>query len=349
MEKHLLKQIVLKGISKPAALCSLVQWKGSVPRKDYPWMIVDKNKSIIGTIGGGRMEYLTIQAAFECLTKNLIQLHEFDMSSTDPMGQSSVCGGKTLVLIEPIRDSNVNTFKAIHHTIISKNSAVLITQLDGIAKITVKRKLISKNTGFDDYPKIVAEKAVTLLTTGGSATVTKGNELFLIQSIRPDPVLHIFGGGHVGQAVAKLAHFIELEVNIYDNRKEIATKERFPDATKIYSDNYGLSEFDKEVHKNDFLFIATHGHKNDLHLLKSLINYEVAYIGLMCSKNKWRVLSGALLDEGINANQVNKIIAPVGFAIGSETVPEIAVSVLAEIINHYRSGKSAALSLSLKT
>ncbi len=69
----------------------------------------------------------------------------------------------------------------------------------------------------------------------------------------------------------------------------------------------------------------------------------------MCSKNKWRVLSSALLDEGINTNQVNKIIAPVGFAIGSETVPEIAVSVLAEIINHYRNGKSAALSLSLKT
>ncbi|MFC1581649.1 XdhC family protein [Candidatus Neomarinimicrobiota bacterium] len=345
MEKHLIKQIVQKGISKPAALCSLVQWKGSVPRKDYPWMIVDKNKSIIGTIGGGRMEYLTIRAAFECLRKNLIQLHEFDMSSTDPLGQSSVCGGKTLVLIEPILDTNEITFIAIQNAIDNKINAVLITQLDGNTKITVKRKLISEKTGFYEYPKIVAEKAVKLLKNGGSVTVTRGNELFLIQPIKPDPILHIFGAGHVGRSVAKLAHFLELQVNIYDNRKEIATKERFPDANKIFSDDYGLNELEKEIHKNDFLFIATHGHQNDLHLLKSLINYKVAYIGLMCSKNKWRVLSRALLDEGINANQINKIFAPVGISIGSETVPEIAVSILAEIINHYRHGNSGSMSL----
>jgi xanthine dehydrogenase accessory factor len=346
MEKHIIKQIVEKGTSKPSALCSVVQWKGSVPRKDYPWMMVDDQKATIGTIGGGRMEFLSIQHAELCIKENLIRLNEFDLSSTDPMGQSSVCGGKTLVLIEPLTDDHITIFKEILTTLRTKNSAILVTELEGDTQVSANRTLGQDASRLRIFPDFIIKKAKNLLKSGGSVSVTKGNKLFLIQSIKPDPVLHIFGGGHVGQAVAELATYVNIDYNLYENRKDIADEDRFPDANNIYTEKYGLDQINNEISEHDFVFIATHGHKNDLNVLQTIINIKCAYLGVMCSKNKWQVLSKALVTEGVAIDRINNIYAPVGLDIGSETVPEIAVSVIAEIINNYRKGDTSAISLS---
>ncbi|NOZ04681.1 MAG: XdhC/CoxF family protein, partial [FCB group bacterium] len=77
--------------------------------------------------------------------------------------------------------------------------------------------------------------------------------------------------------------------------------------------------------------------QHDLLLLRDILKHDVSYIGLMSSRRKWRILSEALLAEGFSPESVGKVHAPIGLDIHSKTVPEIAVSIISEIIREYRS------------
>ena len=181
-----------------------------------------------------------------------------------------------------------------------------------------------------------------------SKSIKCNDELFLIQNIGNRPILHIFGAGHVGKAVADLAHFIELSTKIYDERQDLANMERFPFVLQI--NNNEISEIikDTNIAQTDYVLVATRGHQNDFELMRWLLNTKIDYLSLMSSKKKWQLLSVALINDGFTQKQLNKVHSPVGLDIGSETVPEIAVSIIAEIVNHCRSGAKSEIALSKK-
>ncbi len=93
--------------------------------------------------------------------------------------------------------------------------------------------------------------------------------------------------------------------------------------------------------------VATRGHQHDFELMQWLLKSEINYISLVSSNKKWQLLSKALMKDGFSKAKLGKVHSPVGLDIGSETVPEIAVSIISEIINHYRKGKRSTISLSI--
>jgi xanthine dehydrogenase accessory factor len=160
-------------------------------------------------------------------------------------------------------------------------------------------------------------------------------EIF-VEPILPQPVLYIFGGGHVSTAVAPLAHQAGFKIVIVDDREAFANVERFPMASEIYR---SYDEAFEKIQPNSscYLLIVTRGHSGDMRVLAWAVGTEARgftprYIGMMGSKRKVIAVYKALETEGFSAGQFERVHAPVGLDIGALTPEEIAVSITAELI-----------------
>ena len=347
MEIRTLERIVNFDISRKAALCTQVEWRGSVPRKDYPMMLVDQRGEIIGTIGGGALEHSVINLARNIIKTGRPVLEKFDLTNQDVTKAGSICGGNTKILIEPYSKE----IRCILRSILSDKVIdynILITKVSTRNDVQIERIKIA-----NDYQSAFSKKIVIaideVMKQKKSKSINFNNELFLIQNIGDYPVLHIFGAGHVGKAVAELAHFIELNTKIYDERQDLVNKERFPFALQINNDDISEIIKNTNIDQTDYVLVATRGHQHDFELMRWLLTLKINYLGLMSSNKKWQLLSQALINDGYKQEQINSVHSPVGLDIGCETVPEIAVSIIAEIVNHSRSGIKSEIALSEKS
>jgi xanthine dehydrogenase accessory factor len=153
-----------------------------------------------------------------------------------------------------------------------------------------------------------------------------------VEPILPDPTLFIFGAGHIGQAVALIARMLGFRVAVVDDRIKYANKERFPQAAAFFVDSWEEVFGKLPVNDSSYLLIATRGHKYDLACLRFAVQTPARYIGLLGSRRKTKLLYEALEREGFNPTVFERVFAPVGLEIGSETPEEIAVSIAAELV-----------------
>jgi xanthine dehydrogenase accessory factor len=168
-------------------------------------------------------------------------------------------------------------------------------------------------------------------------------EIF-VEPILADPQLIIMGAGHLGQAIARLAGPLGFEVTVLDDRDNFASPERFPDVENIIVDSFesGLGQIC--VQKGSFILVVTRGHSHDQVATETAIQTTARYVGLVGSRRKIKIIVENLLKKGIPPESFQKLYAPIGIDIGSETPEEIAVSVMAELIalrkdRHQRSEK----------
>ncbi len=343
MEKYIYNILVDFDTESPAVLCSLIDWKGSVPRRDYPVMLVADINAIHGTIGGGNLEHKVIKAANSVLQSRQSMVQSYDLSGTDTAGSDGICGGNVKVLLEPYTASVQSQLKSAYEPQ-SDAKRIIVMRITGEDPAQVERYIVATGFSKNNLPAGVNKIINKVQTSGKTRTVTTAGEYFVIQSIMPPPELHIFGAGHVGKAVAELASFIELDVHIYDDRLDLATKDRFPNACSIVVAPIDELSSEAVIPSQDFVLIATRGHRHDFELMKWLLTKQLSYLGLMSSERKWRLLSSALQRNGFTEQQLAAVHSPVGMDIASETVPEIAVSIISELINHYRTGDLPAKS-----
>ena len=344
MEIRTLEKIINFDTSRKAALCTQVEWRGSVPRKDYPMMLVDMQGEIIGTIGGGALEHSVIELAQEIIKTKKSVLEIFDLTNQDVKKSGGICGGSTTILIEPFYKYIRNILKSILSDKIL-NDNILVTKISSKNEILIERTRIAADYNLS-YPKKIVTVIDDVIKQNYSKSINYNDEIFLIQNIGNRPVLHIFGAGHVGKAVADLAHFIELDTKIYDERKDLANSTRFPFALQINDNEISRINKNTNIAPTDYVLVATRGHQHDFELMRWLLTKKIDYLSLMSSKKKWQLLSEALIKDGFSKEQINKVHSPVGLDIGSETVPEIAVSIIAEIVTHYRNGAKSKIALS---
>jgi xanthine dehydrogenase accessory factor len=166
--------------------------------------------------------------------------------------------------------------------------------------------------------------------------VCGGTLLVYIEPVLVDPQLVILGAGHVGRAVARLARFTGFRVTVADDRPEHANRDAVPDAHEIVVHEFA-SMFDRlPVDRNTYLLIATRGHNHDLDAVKAALRTDAGYVGLLGSKRKKGLLLNALREAGFPQADIGRVIIPVGLPIGSVTPEEIAVSIMAQIIQHRR-------------
>jgi xanthine dehydrogenase accessory factor len=161
---------------------------------------------------------------------------------------------------------------------------------------------------------------------------SEGEEHRYAEDLGPPPVLVIAGAGHVGQALATVAAELEFRVDVIDDRPEFASKERFPRARNIIVGEIEQKLREYPIDSTTYLVIVTRGHKNDGRALAAVIDRDAKYIGLIGSKRKVKAIMDDLAAQGVDHARLLRVHGPIGLDIAAVSVPEIAVSIAAEII-----------------
>jgi xanthine dehydrogenase accessory factor len=165
----------------------------------------------------------------------------------------------------------------------------------------------------------------TGLVCGGSLQV-------FVEPVIPPPLLYIFGAGHVGINIYKVALIAGFDVVVVDDRDAFANRERFPDALDVQAGDLDLTMSQLDPPDSSYIAIVTRGHRHDMRVLRWAVDTKARYIGMIGSVRKVLTVFEELEKEGIPHESFDRVFAPIGLQLGSTTPEEIAVSVVAELI-----------------
>lgn len=247
----------LRASGEPCALCTIVKTRGSTPGKTTMKMLVRRDGSFVGTVGGGCLEAEVLEAALASMRDELPRTLAFSLNERDYPDSGLLCGGRVEIFVEPILE----------------------------------------------------------------------------------PRLFLFGGGHVARAIAKVARIVGFHVVVGDDREDFATSERHPEADETRAGSF--AELARAIAPANgwYLVVVTRGHDQDGDVLRELHRAGCAprYLAMIGSKAKRVKLFGELESQGVPRAFLERVKSPMGLAIGARTHEEIAVSVVAEMIQVRRS------------
>jgi xanthine dehydrogenase accessory factor len=209
-----------------------------------------------------------------------------------------------------------------------------------------------------ELARVVAGDALRLLAAGrlevltyALAPVRPGLEPatleVAVEPFVPRPSVVILGAGHIAVALARVCALLGHALTVIDDRPEYACHERFPDADRVVVADFAAALDQLEVTPATYFVLVTRGHKLDYLCLRKIIQTHPVYIGMIGSRRRVRAALQALLREGVPADQLRRLHAPIGLDIGADSPEEIAVSVAAEMIKVCRGGKAASMSESV--
>ncbi|MBF0361374.1 MAG: XdhC family protein [Oligoflexia bacterium] len=166
--------------------------------------------------------------------------------------------------------------------------------------------------------------------------VCGGEVHYTIEIINPATQLIICGAGHCGHSLYQMALNLNFSITIIDSMTEYANKERYPAANNIIN-SFQESDLDCKLNltsnnPNSFIVILTRDHQTDFKLVRYFLNKNWSYLGLIASKNKAHNLRKELEQDGYPLEKINKLTAPIGLSIGGSSPAELAISILAQII-----------------
>lgn len=178
----------------------------------------------------------------------------------------------------------------------------------------------------------------------GDPGVCGGQVEVFVEPLLPRPTLVVIGSGHVGKAVAHLAHWLGFRVVLSDDRPDFCTAEAVPEAD-VYLPG-PISELPErlEITPWTYLALTTRGVDIDVQGLPALLETPAAYIGVIGSKRRWAAARQQMLEMGVPAEQLERVRSPIGLELQAETPQEIAVSILAEIIMLRQGGDGKVMS-----
>ncbi len=153
-----------------------------------------------------------------------------------------------------------------------------------------------------------------------------------LEPIVSQETLYIFGAGHISQSTAAMAKMLGFRVVVIDPRSEYNNVERFPGADSLVVEPFEDSFSKLTVDGQSYIVICTTGHKSDEPCLQFAVGTEAKYVGMMGSRKKVKEVKERLMQKGVSSQQLDRLHAPVGVAIGAETPQEIAISILSEVI-----------------
>jgi xanthine dehydrogenase accessory factor len=170
----------------------------------------------------------------------------------------------------------------------------------------------------------------------GDPGICGGTAEVFIDVTVPRPTLLLVGAGHVAMPVAEIGHMAGFRVVVLDDRSDMANAERFPHTAERIVADIVETLHDYAFAPDTYIVIVTRGHALDEKALREVIDVPVAYVGMIGSRRKVRVIFDHLRADGIDEALIERVRAPIGLDIGSETPAEIAVSIVAQLIAERR-------------
>jgi xanthine dehydrogenase accessory factor len=293
-------------------LLYVLESKGSSPGRQGFFMAVNKQGEMNGSIGGGMMEHKFVELAKTTLQQDIKEQsihHQFHDKIAAKNQSGMICSGEQTIFLYTLQQKDAMHIAAIIEAL-QKNE-------NGILQLSPQGILFSNTVAAADY---IYE-------------IKSDNDFVLKEKIGYHNHLYIIGGGHCSLTFSQLISTMDFYIHLFDDREELNTlmANNFVYQKQTVSQYEMLEELIPSG-KNNYAVIMTFGYRTDETALKALLNKDLAYLGLLGSKNKIEKMFTDLLQEGISAELLNKVHAPIGIPVKSQTPEEIAVSIAAEII-----------------
>jgi xanthine dehydrogenase accessory factor len=338
----------------PCVYCAVVATRGSTPQKAGAAMLAFPDGTQAGTLGGGCVEAEVKRRALHALAANEgPAVFSFCLDDDYGWDDGLICGGRMTILAHPLQcEPGGSSPRSSEASDYYRRLRSLADKGEGLTEAVI----IADNAGLpigDRYLFDGAGARVAHLAASPAWQTVAANLTTLAD--RPQPsvragiaylpalpriTLLLVGGGHVAQAVARLAADVDFDVWVLDDRAKFAGRDRFPSADRLIVGDIGttLRDLSPTLTPSTYSLIMTRGHNHDEEALSHLVETVCGYVGMIGSKRKIRLIFDDLTARGVSPEALNRVHAPLGFDIGSQTVPEIAVSIVAELIAHRNLG-----------
>jgi xanthine dehydrogenase accessory factor len=333
------------------ALATLLTRVGSAPRAVGAKYLVKEDGKTFGSIGGGRVEATVWQEAQEIMKKGEGGVLHFKLTSEELAEGGLICGGNIDIFVEPLKEEFLNIYQEVARVRQRGGTAVLATliSVDNTFPKEKGSKMLIKSSGekvgflFDEEgleqrvlkesEALLREKKprVVVLSSEGEDTHWKKMEI-LLEPIFSEPTVYLFGGGHISQQLAPLAKKVHFKVVVIDDREMFANRQRFPEADEVMVSGFERCFDQLNIDETSYIVIVTRGHLYDGFVLEQAVKTNACYIGMVGSKKKIQTLYQSLMKKGIPRETLDRVYAPIGLDINSETPEEIAVSIVAQLI-----------------
>jgi xanthine dehydrogenase accessory factor len=321
------------------ALATVVESTGSTPRSSGAKMAVRADGSIVGTIGGGLAEAKACQDGRAMVADKdgramiadkegpamvagegaAAQLTFVDMTEELAANSDMICGGGLSILLERVEPGSAcaNAYCQLDERLRQGLASVLVTRLKDAGGLRV----VGHDLQTEGWPE------------NGPCFEREGVDMCLTEPFIPPSSLYIFGAGHVSLFTARVGSMIGFRTVVLDDRDDFANWERFPEADQVVvlpnfegcCDQLGIDE-------GAFIVIVTRGHLHDRNVLAEALRTKARYVGMIGSRKKRDKIYESLLADGFTQADIDRCHCPIGHAIGAQTPEEIAVSIMAELI-----------------
>jgi xanthine dehydrogenase accessory factor len=322
---------------KRIALATVVQTWGSSPRRAGSKMAIASDGQFAGSVSGGCVENAVIEAALDVVGTGQPRLLHFGVADETAWNVGLACGGSIDVFVQRLDGDFFRHLRAAWTADIDSVHAIVI---GGATELLGNQLLIQANevvTG--DYRNVneIVDAANETISRGKSQRIAlpDGTEFFL-EFISPPPSLIAVGGVHITIALVSLAKTLGYRTIVIDPRTAWGRETRFAHVDQLIQAWISDAFQQVTITRSTAIVMLTHDPKMDDPALKLALSSPAFYVGALGSKTTNAKRRQRLLEDRISESQLSRLHAPIGLDIGAETPEEIALAIMAEVVEAYR-------------
>jgi xanthine dehydrogenase accessory factor len=329
----------LKRSSGRVAVATLINTRGTTPRKEGAKMLVGEGGQVLGSVTiGGCVDAQVIEESSHVLDTMRPQLLELNLGDEEAWEIGLTCGGTIEVLVEPLALDRVDSgamalYERLRRHAAAGGHGALVTRLDGPgAKMLVLDDGTRDGTLGEPFldERFAAEAREALGRAASRTLVLEGVRVF-VEVLAPPALLLVVGAGHVAMPLTALARVLGYHTVVMDGRPRFATRERFPDVDELRVGIPSQLIRDYALTPAASLVLVAHDYKYDVPVLHHALATSVGYIGLLGSRRRGAAILDLLAEDGIGEAQRQRVRVPIGLDLGARSAPEIALAIVAEI------------------
>lgn len=309
-------------------LVTIIDENGSSPRSAGARMLVGQDGRLQGTIGGGAVEYKALELAANLLAQRVSRRKTYRLRKNDQEDLGMICGGDVDVYFQFIEGGDRKTIELFAGCLVRLEQDEDLWLVTDLTLLSSWRMAVCQ--GADDPPLGLSRDEAKQLLKSVPVLAESGDRRLYSEPVNVAGKAFIFGGGHVAEALEPVLTSVGFRCVVFDSREEYVTRARFPTACDLVVGDFSRIGDSITITPNDYVVIVTHNF--DAVVEEQILRNECAYVGLIGSRTKVAELKKLLGEKGFSKAVVDRVRAPIGIPIKSETPAEIAVSIAAEMI-----------------
>jgi len=321
------------------ALATVASTWGSSPRPVGSKLAATRSGGIAGSVSGGCVESAVIEECLSVLDSGQPSLLSFGIADDLAWDVGLPCGGKIQVFVEPF-SAYKEVYSSLKRCLRDQVSCALVTYIKGSPEGYHRKLLLFEdgraqgNLEINQYAGIQIPALVEILKRGKSKSLEINEDTTLLVEAYPAQArLVIVGAVHTAEKLVSLARVLGFKTIVVDPRRAFNNRERFPDADELVLEWPGEALENVRLDSSAYVVVLTHDPKLDDPALLVALKSGASYIGALGSQRTNQKRLGRLRAAGLSEGQLARLFAPIGLDLGGRRTEEIAVSILAEIVN----------------